>query len=645
MRRKVFGVIATLLIISLSISSIIYVRSDVASETLYVDSFDGTSLSWTEVGVSPYLNDDANNLIYTRVAYDESWFGFADSTGSGTINGVHLYVETSQSAGADAPPNDQVEFYLKASGLSEVLAGAITPNVGSYTWQSIDVSSLLDSWTKINSAQMMVQNNIRGSGGDWKLVRRAYLIVDYSVITDPPPTYSNLSYNNTVAGQPTIFSCLWTDNIGLSGFIFSSTITGSWANDTWKSLSGVSAWSKVTKYLPSSIGTVVQYKFYANDTSDNWSQTALDSLTTTDVFLCPSGSKSADPLNQNLDATKLLRSLSLNGEGQTIHVEPGQTIEVDYSYQLWAPEDPNEVEQLFFIYSWTAVWPPPVGSYFVVYSGIPGLYPGASGSGSFTINAPSSPGIYYLYWCSSASPSMEEGVATYNQPLNPPGHAKIVVEHRWWSTNTIFAPYTTRTFGIGAEHGLAQASIDGAIKTGVVMRMTKTDSVTPTGLEIHLPFYISPPTAGENRTIKYYAKIGDWGTPSAGEIQVWPIVLEDATGIYDGYGLRLSKSTTGSVTAITMYRSAGGSYGQQGVTVDWDPTDWTEYKIVWSASDFKLYVNGNLKATTPISVPRKLLVAAEITYTGPNTDIPLELDTFFDIYETIDSLNSYVVIL
>jgi len=48
-----------------------------------------------------------------------------------------------------------------------------------------------------------------------------------------PPQYSDSSTNNTLAGQPTLFSLNWTDNVGLSGYIFSTNNAGSWVNDTW----------------------------------------------------------------------------------------------------------------------------------------------------------------------------------------------------------------------------------------------------------------------------------------------------------------------------------------------------------------------------------------------------------------------------
>jgi len=92
-----------------------------------------------------------------------------------------------------------------------------------------------------------------------------------------PPTYSNVGTNTTLAGQPCMFHCKWTDDTGLSGFIFSWNASGAWENDTWTSLSGAEAWANVTKTLPSS-HVVVGYRWYCNDTSNNWNDTGIQFL-------------------------------------------------------------------------------------------------------------------------------------------------------------------------------------------------------------------------------------------------------------------------------------------------------------------------------------------------------------------------------
>jgi len=146
-----------------------------------------------------------------------------------------------------------------------------------------------------------------------------------------------------------------------------------------------------------------------------------------DLYCLPAGAKRTDPTDSSTDGTKLLTAISLNGGGQTVSVGSGQTVSVSFSYQLWSASNPTELDQLFFIYSWTPSWPPSSDYYHGVYHGMPGLYPGVSGSDSFTVDAPSSPGTYYLYWCSGAHYSIPEAVNEYSQELTTPAHAKIFV--------------------------------------------------------------------------------------------------------------------------------------------------------------------------------------------------------------------------
>jgi len=99
------------------------------------------------------------------------------------------------------------------------------------------------------------------------------------------PTYSDVGTNTTEADQPCLFHAKWTDDMGLSGYIFSTNNTGTWTNDTWTPLSGVSDWSNVTKTLDSTVGARVEYMFYCNDTSDNLGSTTIQSLIVTEPII------------------------------------------------------------------------------------------------------------------------------------------------------------------------------------------------------------------------------------------------------------------------------------------------------------------------------------------------------------------------
>jgi KaiC/GvpD/RAD55 family RecA-like ATPase len=134
--------------------------------------------------------------------------------------------------------------------------------------------------------------NFRDSLGNWKIKIKgvkstasqfdfkADLIKLESTRDTTPPVWSNASTNNTAPGQPTLFYVKWADNARLSGFIFGTNNTGTWINDTWTPMSETVNWSNVTKTINSTPGIVVQWRVWANDTSNNWSDTGILSLKT-----------------------------------------------------------------------------------------------------------------------------------------------------------------------------------------------------------------------------------------------------------------------------------------------------------------------------------------------------------------------------
>jgi len=105
--------------------------------------------------------------------------------------------------------------------------------------------------------------------------------ITYQVPDITPPTWSNAGTNNTVAGLPTLFHVKWTDNVNMSGYIFGTNNTGTWQNDTWTAWSppGTPKWSNVTKILNSTSGMLIQWRVWANDTSNNWNDTGILLLT------------------------------------------------------------------------------------------------------------------------------------------------------------------------------------------------------------------------------------------------------------------------------------------------------------------------------------------------------------------------------
>jgi peptidylprolyl isomerase len=94
--------------------------------------------------------------------------------------------------------------------------------------------------------------------------------------------YSTVSSSSTSAGSSCTFSVLWTDDVNVSGYIFETNNTGVFVNDTWTPFSDfvsqTSAYARVTKALTSTIGNFVSWRFWANDTNNNWTAVSLQSF-------------------------------------------------------------------------------------------------------------------------------------------------------------------------------------------------------------------------------------------------------------------------------------------------------------------------------------------------------------------------------
>jgi hypothetical protein len=99
-----------------------------------------------------------------------------------------------------------------------------------------------------------------------------------------PPTPSLSATNSTLAGSSCGFSTKWTDTMGLAttgGFILSTNNSGPWVNQTWTAFTDNPDWGNKTLTLNGTVGLVIGWKEYANNTNNLWTVTSLLTVTTT----------------------------------------------------------------------------------------------------------------------------------------------------------------------------------------------------------------------------------------------------------------------------------------------------------------------------------------------------------------------------
>jgi hypothetical protein len=169
-----------------------------------------------------------------------------------------------------------VKWYVNGSEVTNFVFNNVT-NVTNGT--NTEVSS-------INSGNLT-------AGQNWTCGVRAFNSINYSNWTNsssvtissiPGPAWTTNSTNTTSAGNSTLFSVYWyaaSNYTNLSGFIFSINNTGTWVNDSWVAMTGTGNWSNVTKTLNSTVGLLVSWKVYANNSNNVWNSTDTFALTTT----------------------------------------------------------------------------------------------------------------------------------------------------------------------------------------------------------------------------------------------------------------------------------------------------------------------------------------------------------------------------
>ena len=95
------------------------------------------------------------------------------------------------------------------------------------------------------------------------------------------PTWYNATKNQTTVNLNNYinFNTTWTDDFGLSSYIFSINQTGTFVNSSAIPFTGTLNTSTNVTQITAAADTVVEWLFYANDTENNWNQTALQTFT------------------------------------------------------------------------------------------------------------------------------------------------------------------------------------------------------------------------------------------------------------------------------------------------------------------------------------------------------------------------------
>lgn len=160
--------------------------------TLFVNSFDGTLVQWTEYGSSPYLHDTVGDSIQTSTSgVIEKVFGFADIPEGAIITSVGAYFFGENGYGYINWDTFEVKFF-DGTDWQETYT-AIKTSVPAVWHGPYDLTSFLNTWQKVNAAGLEVKNML--PSGKVAAVYKAKLVVEYEIPAKPA---------NPLIGKPLI---------------------------------------------------------------------------------------------------------------------------------------------------------------------------------------------------------------------------------------------------------------------------------------------------------------------------------------------------------------------------------------------------------------------------------------------------------
>jgi hypothetical protein len=268
----------------------------------------------------------------------EEFYELEDSTNLGTINNVTIYgrfksTQTYSYAG--------LAFCTNSSNCNSNVIFMISNSFQTYSKSFSSFKSGTSwTWDLLNSIKARI---ILSEESDETIYcSEVYVVVDYTPSAPPidttPPTFSNYNANTTVAGAPVNFSTVITDNVAMSGYIFETNNTGRWVNRTWTQLSSGGTAYNITR-LNSTVGAVVQWRFYANDTSNNWNSSAIYNLTTTGIVIQSQVASSSDDAYEDAYNNIVYPTSAQIRMKYYLTPEPDEDYEAGFRWVVTIPKD------------------------------------------------------------------------------------------------------------------------------------------------------------------------------------------------------------------------------------------------------------------------------------------------------------------
>jgi len=164
--------------------------------------------------------------------------------------------------------DEDIEVYAWNGSWNLVLSD-LTAN----SWNNVSVSDYLTSSTF--TVRFLGGNASQDSNNDtWEI--DCSLLHTWTAIV--PPAYSDVGYNSTLANRSTQFSVNWTDSSALDWCGFTHNNSGSWSSNITifdNDNTNTTRWANYTLTLNGTIGQIVGYRWFCNDTNGYMNDTGV----------------------------------------------------------------------------------------------------------------------------------------------------------------------------------------------------------------------------------------------------------------------------------------------------------------------------------------------------------------------------------
>ncbi len=280
--------------------------SNISSLVLLVNGAPGANVSWRFI-----VHDNQTNFAATPYQY----FVIIDNqpplwiAGSIQKNQTTIYPNTQVNFTANWTDNTTLNswtFEINKTGLwvnSTPVVFSTGNNMSSQVY-------LVDSNTNVNVTWRFWVND---SSNNWNVTSYDSFIVGDN--TNPQWISGSIQKNQTTIYQNTLvnFTANWTDNVGLDSWIFSYNQTGTFVNSTSIAFATGLNMSSNISMITATAGTNVTWRFWVNDSSNNWNvtsdqtfivatvaTTSSDSVSSSSTML-PSYNKNSDIVSSDIN--------------------------------------------------------------------------------------------------------------------------------------------------------------------------------------------------------------------------------------------------------------------------------------------------------------------------------------------------------